>query len=166
MKMSVIISSLLVASTVFAADFAGKSNSQIISSINSSDTKSLADAAFELRKRASFAEKEIKDSCFAFHNIMQNEMKGKNAQDKIAFRDEFHKELSNNMKNLSSDEKIVFDFNVCRKYIQPVNFNKNKKSNKPQRGARNNGGYMMNATGPGMQNGNCAGMGPCNQNMF
>ncbi|ASM34754.1 Protein of uncharacterised function (DUF1104) [Campylobacter sputorum subsp. bubulus] len=138
----VLFTSLVLATMLFGADLSDKMGSEIISGINSSDTSSLADAAFEIRKRANNNYNEISKMCQSFHNIMKAEMMSKNPADRQAFRDDFHKKLSERINTLSSSQKADFDFAICKKYISNAGMSKG-------------GCGMMNGSGmgKGMKNG-------------
>lgn len=143
----VLLTSLVLATVLFGANLSDKSDDEIISGIKSTDTSSLADAAFEIRKRANKDYNEISKMCQSFHNIMRTEMMSKNPTDRQAFRDDFHKKLSERINTLTPSQKANFDFAICQKYIS-----------KPGMG---NGGCGMMNGGAGMGKGmrNASGMG-------
>lgn len=142
----VLFTSLVLATMLFGADLSDKMGSEIISGINSSDTSSLADAAFEIRKRANRDYNEISKMCQSFHNIMRAEMMSKSPADRQAFRDDFHKKLSERINTLSPSQKANFDFAICKKYLSNTGM---------MRGVCG----MMNGSGRGMQNGGGMGKG-------
>lgn len=124
MKKLAFLVAILAAGSVFAADFTNKTNSEIVGSIEGTSPKNLADAAFEIRKRASASMKEFGDICGDFNNMMQNEMRSKTKEERATFKDQFHKELNSKVATLSTQEKANFDFGVCSKFLKNVKHDK------------------------------------------
>lgn len=118
MKKIGLILAFVLAGSVFGADLSSKSDRELIGMIDSKDINSLADSAFEIRKRASEAIYSLGEACEAFHNIMQGEMMGMTDVQREKFREEFQKALSDRISKLTSQERAKFNSKACKNLMK------------------------------------------------
>lgn len=114
MKTKIFVLSAILATSLVAADFSGKTNADIIASTDSKNPVSLADSAFELDKRIGAQKKEIRDTCFKIHNLVKNELNGKSPEEKKKFMEEFRKAYNAKLDALPSAQKAEFDAQACK----------------------------------------------------
>ncbi|MBR7047915.1 MAG: DUF1104 domain-containing protein [Campylobacter sp.] len=114
MKTKFLVLAAVLATSLVAADFSGKTNAEVIASTDSKSPASLANSAFELDKRIGAQKKEIMETCFKFHNLMKNELNGKSPEEKKKFMDEFRKAYNAQLDSLSSAEKAEFNTQACK----------------------------------------------------
>lgn len=113
MKAKVFILGAILATSLAAVDFNGKTNAEIIASTDSKNPTSLAESAFEIDKRVGAQKKEIKDTCFKIHNLIKNELSGKTPEERQKFMDEFRKAYNAKLDALSTAQKAEFQAQAC-----------------------------------------------------
>ena len=113
MKAKVFVLGAILATSLVAVDFNGKTNADIIASTDSKNPTSLAESAFEIDKRVGAQKTEIRDTCFKIYNLIKNELSGKTPEERQKFMDEFRKAYNAKLDALSTAQKAEFQAQAC-----------------------------------------------------
>lgn len=130
MKKILLVVSLILANQVFAS------------------VEDVANKSFELRKNAyNMAPKDVESSCLSIHDSLQDELKGKSADERRAIKAKFRDLINQKFDALSPAEKNNFSYGVCRQFNSRGGYGMNR------------GNCQMMNNGCRMNNyGNCGGM--------